>query len=81
MAGADGLPLAVVDILNREEPGISQRLAAIQTFLERDLAQLGVRVAPPTMRRFWMMLAHHAGVPVVHGAVAAAILKRSRRNT
>jgi predicted AAA+ superfamily ATPase len=33
----------------------------IQTFLERDLAQLGVRTAAPTMRRFWTMLAHSAG--------------------
>jgi predicted AAA+ superfamily ATPase len=33
----------------------------VRTFLERDLAQLGVRVPAPTMRRFWTMLAHHAG--------------------
>jgi predicted AAA+ superfamily ATPase len=33
----------------------------VRTFLERDLAQLGVRVPAPTMRRFWMMIAHHAG--------------------
>ena len=33
----------------------------VRTFLERDLAQLGVRVSAPTMRRFWSMLAHNAG--------------------
>ncbi len=33
----------------------------IRTFLERDLAQLGVRVPAPAMRRFWTMIAHHAG--------------------
>lgn len=33
----------------------------IATFLERDLAGLGFRVAATTMRRFWMMVAH------VHG--------------
>ncbi len=33
----------------------------IRTFLERDLAQLGVRVPALTMRRFWMMLAHYSG--------------------
>jgi len=33
----------------------------IQTFLERDLAQIGVRTAAPTLRRFWAMLAHSAG--------------------
>ncbi len=35
----------------------------IQTFLERDLAQLDVKVPAPTLRRFWTMLAH------VHGQV------------
>jgi predicted AAA+ superfamily ATPase len=33
----------------------------IRTFLERDLAQLGVRAPATTMRRFWMMLAHYTG--------------------
>jgi predicted AAA+ superfamily ATPase len=33
----------------------------IQTFLERDLAQLGSRVPAATMRRLWTMLAHHSG--------------------
>ncbi len=33
----------------------------IRTFLERDLAQLGSRVAAPTMRRFWTMIAHYSG--------------------
>lgn len=33
----------------------------ISTFLERDLAGLGFRYPAPTMRRFWMMLAHYHG--------------------
>lgn len=33
----------------------------IRTFLERDLALLGVRAPATTMRRFWMMLAHYTG--------------------
>jgi predicted AAA+ superfamily ATPase len=33
----------------------------IRSFLERDLAQLGVRVPALTMRRFWTMLAHYSG--------------------
>ncbi|MGH9556750.1 MAG: ATP-binding protein [Terriglobales bacterium] len=33
----------------------------IQTFLERDLRQLGVQVPPMTLRRLWMMLAHYHG--------------------
>lgn len=33
----------------------------IQTFLERDLPQLGVRVPAITLYRFWTMLAHYHG--------------------
>ncbi|MBI3362608.1 MAG: ATP-binding protein [Chloroflexi bacterium] len=37
------------------------RQAFIQTFLERDLPQLGVGTAQATLRRFWTMLAHYHG--------------------
>jgi len=33
----------------------------IRTFLERDLPQLGFRLASPVVERFWMMLAHSHG--------------------
>ena len=33
----------------------------ITTFLERDLANLGVRIPPTTLRRFWTMVAHYHG--------------------
>jgi uncharacterized protein len=33
----------------------------ISTFLERDLANLGVRIPASTMRRFWTMIAHYHG--------------------
>lgn len=33
----------------------------IRTFLERDLANLGIRIPATTMRRFWVMLAHYHG--------------------
>ena len=33
----------------------------IQTFLERDLARLGIRIPPEVLRRFWMMMAHCHG--------------------
>lgn len=33
----------------------------IRTFLERDLARLGVRIPSDTMGRFWEMLAHYHG--------------------
>lgn len=33
----------------------------IKTFLERDIPNLGINVAPVTLRRFWAMLAHYHG--------------------
>ena len=37
------------------------RSSFVQTFLERDLPQLGIRISAPTLRRFWTMLAHWHG--------------------
>lgn len=33
----------------------------IQTFLERDIPQLGITIPSQTLRRFWIMLAHYHG--------------------
>ncbi len=33
----------------------------IQTFLERDIPQLGIRIPSESLRRFWMMIAHYHG--------------------
>jgi hypothetical protein len=37
------------------------REAFIQTFLQRDIPQLGITLPAPAMRRFWTMLAHYHG--------------------
>jgi len=37
------------------------RRAFIQTFLERDLPQLGLSISARTLHRFWSMLAHYHG--------------------
>ena len=37
------------------------RFNFIQTYLERDIPQFGVRVPAPTLRRLWTMLGHHQG--------------------
>jgi uncharacterized protein len=37
------------------------REAFIQTYLERDIPALGLKLPSATLRRFWMMLAHHHG--------------------
>ncbi|HPC84393.1 MAG TPA: ATP-binding protein [Thermoanaerobaculaceae bacterium] len=36
----------------------------IRTYLERDIPQLGPRIAAETLRRFWTMLAHRQGAPL-----------------
>lgn len=54
-----GFPLSYVS--NSEENSIVWRKSFIQTFLERDLPQLGVRVPALAIRRFWTMLAHYHG--------------------
>jgi hypothetical protein len=54
-----GFPRAFLARTGRDS--LAWRNDFIQTFLERDLAQLGIRVPAPTMRRFWSMLAHHSG--------------------
>lgn len=33
----------------------------VRTYLERDIPELGLRLPAPTLRRFWMMLAHYHG--------------------
>ena len=44
-----------------EDASCAWRDDYIATFLERDLANLGIRIPPTTMRRFWSMLAHSHG--------------------
>lgn len=50
---------------------ISWRQNFIRTYLERDVPQLGPRIAAETLRRFWVMLAHTQG-----GLLNAASLAR-----
>ncbi len=44
-----------------DEESFRWRNAFVQTFLERDLPQFGIRIPAPTLRRFWQMLAHFHG--------------------
>jgi len=44
-----------------ESDSCSWRRQFLQTFLERDLPQLGVRIPAMALRRFWSMLAHYHG--------------------
>ncbi|HEV2960733.1 MAG TPA: ATP-binding protein [Candidatus Angelobacter sp.] len=54
-----GFPLAYTPRL--EADSLAWRRQFLQTFLERDLPQLGIRISSTTLRRFWNMVAHYHG--------------------
>ena len=54
-----GFPLAF--LAATEEDSLTWRKNFIQTFLERDLPQMGVVIPAPALFRFWSMLAHYHG--------------------
>ena len=56
-----GFPRAF--LANSEERAWAWRQQFVRTFLEQDIPQLGIRVPPPQLQRFWMMLAHYHGQP------------------
>jgi uncharacterized protein len=54
-----GLPLAF--LARSEDDSFAWRKQLIQTLLERDLPQWGVRVPAVALQRFWTMVAHYHG--------------------
>lgn len=48
-------------LADSEDSSLMWRNQFIQTYLERDLPQLGIRVPAATLGRFWTMLAHYHG--------------------
>lgn len=44
-----------------EKASFEWRMGFIQTFVERDLPQLGINISSTTIRRFWTMLSHYHG--------------------
>jgi len=54
-----GFPLAYIP--RRESDSVSWRRQFLQTFLERDLPQIGVQIPALALRRFWNMVAHYHG--------------------
>ena len=54
-----GFPLSY--LAGSHEDSFSWRSSFIQTFLERDLPQMGIGASTPMLRRFWSMLAHYHG--------------------
>ena len=54
-----GFPLSFT--ARAEADSVAWRRQFLQTFLERDLPQLGVTIPAVALRRFWHMLAHYHG--------------------
>lgn len=54
-----GFPRAYTPRLDADS--LSWRRQFLQTFIERDLPQLGIRIPAVAVRRFWSMLAHYHG--------------------
>lgn len=54
-----GFPLAYTP--RKEADSVSWRRQFLQTFLERDIPQLGIEVPAVALRRFWNMMAHYHG--------------------
>ncbi len=52
-----GFPLSYT--ARKEGDSISWRRQFLQTFLERDIPQLGIQIPAIALRRFWNMLAHY----------------------
>jgi len=48
-------------LAKNEKDSYKWRDAFVQTYLERDIPNLGIRVPSITLRRFWIMLAHYHG--------------------
>ncbi|MEW5867992.1 MAG: ATP-binding protein [Chloroflexota bacterium] len=48
-------------LADSDQDSLSWRKNFVQTFLERDLPQLGIRVPAVTLLRFWSMIAHYHG--------------------
>lgn len=48
-------------LADSDDDSFAWREGFIQTFLERDIPQLGITIPSTAMRRFWTMLAHYHG--------------------
>ncbi|MDR3623780.1 MAG: ATP-binding protein [Chlamydiales bacterium] len=44
-----------------EQESVDWREFYIRTFLEQDIPNLGIKIPPDTLRRFWIMLSHYHG--------------------
>jgi uncharacterized protein len=66
-----GFPRAYLARSERES--LTWRAQFVRTFLERDVPQLGIGIAPPTLLRFWTMVAHYHGQVWNHAEPARSL--------
>ncbi len=48
-------------LANSEEDSFAWRESLVQTYLQRDIPELGIRIPGAALRRFWMLVAHAQG--------------------
>ena len=60
-------------LAHSEESSRAWRQSFIQTFLERDLPQMGLQIPAMTLRRFWSMVAHYHGQTWNASEIAASL--------
>ncbi len=56
-----------------EELSFEWRINYIRTFLERDIPNLGIKIPPTTLRRFWTMLCHMNGAVLNASKLASSV--------
>ena len=54
------------------------RKAYVRTFLEQDIPNLGISIAPNNIRRFWMMLSHYHGQVANYNEIGRSLLLNSK---
>ncbi len=66
-----GFPLSY--LARSDGASMRWRESLITTYLERDIAMLGLRIPATTLRRLWTMLAHHQGQLLNQSQLASAL--------
>ena len=66
-----GFPLSL--LARSDAASLRWRDTFIQTYLERDIPALGLRIPATTLRRLWTMLAHHQGQMLNQSQLAGAL--------
>jgi len=60
-------------LASSDAKSLKWRTMFVKTFLERDLAALGINATPELMRRLWMMLAHYHGNILSYSEIANSL--------